>query len=197
MVASRHATKAARSPRRTGHPVKTSRGDRRGSADVSRITLPKGLNGRHQVESQFFPGPLWHRSLRREAISRQALLQAVMSIFSVSGSTRSRIWLAFAACLAHLSFPLCLSRVAAGLSMNRPRPPHPEAVSGVDTTANGTCGWCHHSLESTFDKINWDWMADHFHIYPAYLWELCRRHGPGRGSLTLPAASPSDCRAPR
>src|SRR5262249_59411759 len=40
-------------------------------------------------------------------------------------------------------------------------------------TANATCGWWHHSLESTFDKIDWDWMADHIRIYASYLWELC------------------------
>ena len=43
----------------------------------------------------------------------------------------------------------------------------------LDATANATCGWWHHSLESTFDKIDWDWMADHIRIYGAYLWELC------------------------
>jgi hypothetical protein len=43
----------------------------------------------------------------------------------------------------------------------------------LQATANATCGWWHHSLESTFDKIDWDWMADHIRIYGAYLWELC------------------------
>ena len=43
----------------------------------------------------------------------------------------------------------------------------------LQATANATCGWWHHSLESTFDKIDWDWMADHIRIYAAYLWELC------------------------
>jgi len=43
----------------------------------------------------------------------------------------------------------------------------------LHATANATCGWWHHSLESTFDKIDWDWMADHIRIYGAYLWELC------------------------
>jgi hypothetical protein len=43
----------------------------------------------------------------------------------------------------------------------------------LQATANATCGWWHHSLESTFDKIDWDWMAEHIRIYGAYLWELC------------------------
>jgi hypothetical protein len=43
----------------------------------------------------------------------------------------------------------------------------------LEATANATCGWWHHSLESTFDKLDWDWMADHIRIYGAYLWELC------------------------
>ena len=43
----------------------------------------------------------------------------------------------------------------------------------LQATANATCGWWHHSLEATFDKIDWDWMADHIRIYGAYLWELC------------------------
>jgi Peptidase family M28 len=43
----------------------------------------------------------------------------------------------------------------------------------LEATANATCGWWHHSLESTFDKIDWDWMAEHIRIYGAYLWELC------------------------
>jgi peptidase M28-like protein len=43
----------------------------------------------------------------------------------------------------------------------------------LEATANATCGWWHHSLESTFDKVDWDWMADHIRIYAAYLWELC------------------------
>ena len=43
----------------------------------------------------------------------------------------------------------------------------------LQATANATCGWWHHSLEFTFDKIDWDWMAEHIHIYGAYLWELC------------------------
>src|SRR5215470_11526721 len=43
----------------------------------------------------------------------------------------------------------------------------------LQATANATCGWWHHSLESTFDKIDWDWMSDHIRIYAAYLWELC------------------------
>jgi hypothetical protein len=43
----------------------------------------------------------------------------------------------------------------------------------LQATANATCGWWHHSLEATFDKIDWDWMADHIRIYAAYLWELC------------------------
>jgi hypothetical protein len=43
----------------------------------------------------------------------------------------------------------------------------------LQATANATCGWWHHSLESTFDKIDWDWTADHVRIYAAYLWELC------------------------
>jgi hypothetical protein len=43
----------------------------------------------------------------------------------------------------------------------------------LQATANATCGWWHHSLESTFDKLDWDWMADHIRIYGAYLWELC------------------------
>jgi hypothetical protein len=43
----------------------------------------------------------------------------------------------------------------------------------LQATANATCGWWHHSLESTIDKIDWDWMADHIRIYAAYLWELC------------------------
>ncbi len=40
-------------------------------------------------------------------------------------------------------------------------------------SANATCGWWHHSLESTLDKLDWDWMAEHLRIYAAYLWELC------------------------
>src|SRR5436190_1143155 len=43
----------------------------------------------------------------------------------------------------------------------------------LQATANATCGWWHHSLESTFDKMDWDWMAEHIRIYGAYLWELC------------------------
>ena len=43
----------------------------------------------------------------------------------------------------------------------------------LQATANATCGWWHHSLESTFDKVDWDWMADHIRIYAGYLWELC------------------------
>ena len=43
MRASRPATQAAR-----GHPVKTPRGGRRPSADVSRSTLPKERNGLYQ-----------------------------------------------------------------------------------------------------------------------------------------------------
>src|SRR5215467_16267405 len=43
----------------------------------------------------------------------------------------------------------------------------------LQATANATCGWWHHSLEATFDKIDWDWMSDHIRIYAAYLWELC------------------------
>ena len=43
----------------------------------------------------------------------------------------------------------------------------------LQATANATCGWWHHSLESTFDKIDWDWMGDHIRMYGAYLWELC------------------------
>ena len=43
----------------------------------------------------------------------------------------------------------------------------------LQATANATCGWWHHSLESTFDKIDWDWMVDHIRIYAAYLWDLC------------------------
>ena len=43
----------------------------------------------------------------------------------------------------------------------------------LQATANATCGWWHHSLEATFDKIDWDWMADHIRIYAGYLWELC------------------------
>jgi hypothetical protein len=43
----------------------------------------------------------------------------------------------------------------------------------LQASANATCGWWHHSLESTFDKIDWEWMADHIRIYAAYLWELC------------------------
>src|SRR5262249_13049600 len=42
-IASRPATQAAR-----GHPVKTPRGGRRPSADVSRSTLPKECNALHQ-----------------------------------------------------------------------------------------------------------------------------------------------------
>jgi hypothetical protein len=43
----------------------------------------------------------------------------------------------------------------------------------LEATANATCGWWHHSLESTFDKIDWDFMAVHIRLYAAYLWELC------------------------
>ena len=39
----------------------------------------------------------------------------------------------------------------------------------LQATANATCGWWHHSLESTFDKIDWDWMADHIRIYGGLL----------------------------
>src|SRR6478672_7998003 len=54
-----------------------------------------------------------------------------------------------------------------------------EEISGrprreeLQASANATCSWWHHSLESTFDKIDWDWTADHIRIYAAYLWELC------------------------
>jgi hypothetical protein len=43
----------------------------------------------------------------------------------------------------------------------------------LQATANATCGWWHHSVESTFDKLDWDFMAEHMRIYAAYLWELC------------------------
>ena len=41
------------------------------------------------------------------------------------------------------------------------RPPTPPAAGGTTRS------------KSTFDKIDWDWMADHIRIYGAYLWELC------------------------
>lgn len=43
----------------------------------------------------------------------------------------------------------------------------------LEATALATCGWWHHSLECTFDKLDWDWMAEHIKVYGVYLWDLC------------------------
>ena len=48
----------------------------------------------------------------------------------------------------------------------------------LQATANATCGWWHHSLELTFDKIDWDWMADHIRVYAGYLWEASHQPRP-------------------
>jgi hypothetical protein len=43
----------------------------------------------------------------------------------------------------------------------------------LQATAFATFGWWHHSLECTFDKVDWNWMVDHIKVYGSYLWDLC------------------------
>jgi len=42
----------------------------------------------------------------------------------------------------------------------------------LKATALANLGWWHHSLECTIDKVDFNWMSDHLHLYGAYLWEL-------------------------
>ncbi len=43
----------------------------------------------------------------------------------------------------------------------------------LKASAQASLGWWHHSIENTIDKIDWDYMQDHLHVYAAWLWELC------------------------
>jgi hypothetical protein len=43
----------------------------------------------------------------------------------------------------------------------------------LEATALANVGWWHHSIESTLDKVDFNWLAEHLRIYAAYLWELC------------------------
>lgn len=43
----------------------------------------------------------------------------------------------------------------------------------LNASALATCGWWHHSLDCTIDKLDWTWMEDHIRVYAGYLWKLC------------------------